>query len=369
MSRCVQAHHELIRELIHEHDLYEVKTVGDAFMVTTTSAQNALLFALDVQTTLFDYDWDWSAADDFYKETTLMFTKAMDGSMVNTDDDYSDMWNGIRVRVGVHYGKGDVTYDEVSKGYDYYGNVVNIASRIEALAHGGQVVVSEDLLDALPAPLDPSLAVATLLGTFPLRGVAEPPALVEFKPTALQGRTFPPLRVDLANADLSGAGGVNMSTRSPRNKTGLRLDMNMMEMQGEDRRGSENSAASFKSDRRPMEQVAEDFARGHAMVRSGALPLEVVTQQLLMLHCVLEDLLKPLAAQQFSTVTKALAKGWGVTPPNGKSDFGSSGLRLVQRMSETTQVLTHLSQPHAVSQRSPRSPRGMEDEVLEMDVV
>eukprot|EP00667_Euglena_gracilis_P009581 EG_transcript_9739 len=33
MSRCVQAHHELIRQLINEHRLYEVKTVGDSFMV------------------------------------------------------------------------------------------------------------------------------------------------------------------------------------------------------------------------------------------------------------------------------------------------------------------------------------------------
>lgn len=35
------------------------------------------------------------------------------------------------------------------------GTVVNAAARIESVAHGGQVVVSEDLVKALPTPLDP----------------------------------------------------------------------------------------------------------------------------------------------------------------------------------------------------------------------
>eukprot|EP00667_Euglena_gracilis_P034718 EG_transcript_61338 len=110
-------------------------------MVTTSSALDALRFALDVQTTLYDYDWEWDGADDFYRETTLAFTKAVQGPSQGAE--YSDLWNGLRVRVGIHYGLGEVTYDEVSKGYDYYGTVVNAAARIESIAHGGQVVVSE----------------------------------------------------------------------------------------------------------------------------------------------------------------------------------------------------------------------------------
>lgn len=33
---------------------------------------------------------------------------------------YQDQWNGLRVRVGIHYGLGDITYDTVTKGYDYF---------------------------------------------------------------------------------------------------------------------------------------------------------------------------------------------------------------------------------------------------------
>eukprot|EP00667_Euglena_gracilis_P004900 EG_transcript_4930 len=196
MSRCLQIHHRLIRRLIDKHRLYEVKTVGDAFMVTTTCALAALRFALDLQLTFHDHYWDWDGADEFYQEADLAFDRSVVGPSLDTGGD--DLWNGLRVRIGAHYGTGKVTYDEVSKGYDYYGPVVNTAARIEAVTHGGQVVVSEALLKALPFPLDPTLGVLVPLGTVPLRGVAEPPALVEVKPLALQGRRFPPLRLDEA---------------------------------------------------------------------------------------------------------------------------------------------------------------------------
>eukprot|EP00667_Euglena_gracilis_P004647 EG_transcript_4669 len=197
MSRCMQAHHELIRGLIKEHRLYEVKTVGDSFMVTTTSPQAALRFALDLQTTFYDYDWDWAEADEHYQEATMAFVKPEAGEV-----EYSKLWNGLRVRIGIHYGLGDVMYDEVSKGFDYYGNVVNTAARIESIAHGGQIVVSQNLLDALSAPLDPAIGCSAKLGTYPLRGVVDPPALVEVKPTRLRGRTHPPLRVEFVEEPL-----------------------------------------------------------------------------------------------------------------------------------------------------------------------
>ena len=35
------------------------------------------------------------------------------------------------MRVGIHYGSGEIKFDPVSLGYDYYGTVVNTAARIE----------------------------------------------------------------------------------------------------------------------------------------------------------------------------------------------------------------------------------------------
>eukprot|EP00667_Euglena_gracilis_P013962 EG_transcript_14446 len=162
MSRCLQIHHQLIRQLIRKHRLYEVKTVGDAFMVTTTCAHDALRFALDLQLTFHDHYWDWDGAEELYQETTQAFDRS--SRRPSTDAENEDVWNGLRIRIGAHYGKGRVTYDEVSKGYDYYGPVVNTTARIEAAAHGGQVVVSEALLKALPVPLDPGVGLLVPLG-------------------------------------------------------------------------------------------------------------------------------------------------------------------------------------------------------------
>eukprot|EP00668_Euglena_longa_P047599 GGOE01063479.1.p1 GENE.GGOE01063479.1~~GGOE01063479.1.p1 ORF type:complete len:872 (-),score=271.54 GGOE01063479.1:252-2663(-) len=361
MSRCVQAHHELIRELIQEHRLYEVKTVGDSFMVTTTSPQAALSFALDIQTTFFDYNWNWDGADAMYKETTLAFLKVDSGPIPSAE--YSKMWNGLRVRVGIHYGMGEVTYDEVSKGYDYYGTVVNTAARIEAVAHGGQVVVSQNLMDALPGPLDPNLGLATPLGMFPLRGVLKPPTLVEVKPTQLQARWYPPLRIEVAEErplkveTLSVVFSPSSHLLSPKTpqQAGAAWDQSGVSNESpKGHRTSMDSSTSRLSDRRTVPQVAEDLARTHVMVRKGLLPPEMVSQQLLALHHIVEDLLKPLAPQQHSAVIKALAKGWGVPPPKGKGEFGVSGLRLVQRMSETTKVLSHFSLRTPAALRTPR---------------
>eukprot|EP00668_Euglena_longa_P037880 GGOE01048790.1.p1 GENE.GGOE01048790.1~~GGOE01048790.1.p1 ORF type:complete len:344 (-),score=99.85 GGOE01048790.1:103-981(-) len=292
-----------------------------------------------------------------------MFTKT--AGHRTPEDKYNALWNGLRVRIGIHYGMGDVLYDEVSKGYDFYGTVVNAAARIEALAHGGQVVVTEDLLAALPTPLDPNLGLTKALGTVPLRGVAEPPALVQVKPTALKARKFPPLRVQFATYNMPSEEG----NRNPK-RTSFRqgLDLDSCTPDSEDgitieRRSSDQSAVSRNSDCRPVGQIAEDFARTHAKVRSGLLPLEVAAQQLLTLYHTVEDLLMPLAPQQFTTVAKALAKGWGVIPPTCKSDC-TNRMRLVQRMSETTQVFAHFS--HLMERPSSKK---VDEGLVEVEVV
>eukprot|EP00667_Euglena_gracilis_P001750 EG_transcript_1748 len=357
MSRCMQVHHELIRGLIKEHDLYEVKTVGDSFMVTTTNAQAALRFALDLQTTFYDNDWDWEGLDEHYKEATLAFVKPDSG-----DEEYNNLWSGLRVRIGIHYGLGDVMYDEVSKGYDYYGNVVNTAARIEAVGHGGQIVVSQDLMDALNAPLDPAVGRAAKLGTFPLRGVVAPPELVEVKPTALRGRTFPPLRVEEFVEDmlkLETASDANShSTDAPAPVTAGELTAKDL-----DGRNSIVSSASRMSERR-VAQAAEDCARSHALVRSGLVSVETVAHQLQALYSILEALLRPLGPQQQSTVTKALTKGWGVAPPKSKAESYASTMRLLQRLSETTRVLSHITLRPAAAPRPTRHSDAIELELV-----
>eukprot|EP00667_Euglena_gracilis_P002302 EG_transcript_2302 len=118
MAHALSMHHLVIRKAIASHHCYEVKTIGDSFMVAADSPLPAMRLALAVQTALHEYDWGTDAIDSTYRD--LLNTEER-GRVSRT------CWNGLRVRVGVHYGLGDVQFDPVTKAFDYYGTVVNTA--------------------------------------------------------------------------------------------------------------------------------------------------------------------------------------------------------------------------------------------------
>eukprot|EP00668_Euglena_longa_P010695 GGOE01012952.1.p1 GENE.GGOE01012952.1~~GGOE01012952.1.p1 ORF type:complete len:1267 (+),score=400.20 GGOE01012952.1:203-3802(+) len=181
MAVALSLHHELIRKQIAAHKCYEVKTIGDSFMCAAKTPIQALRFALAVQTELMKYPWPTTIESVYQQQLALEDSAAKRA-----------LWNGLRVRVGIHYGLGDIILDPVSRSYDYYGTVVNAAARIESLCHGGQVAVSEAVYQEV------SQAVAdvqwTSLGQHTLRGLAEPVHLYQVLPVALAARQFPPLR-------------------------------------------------------------------------------------------------------------------------------------------------------------------------------
>eukprot|EP00667_Euglena_gracilis_P000632 EG_transcript_632 len=186
MASALTTHHALIRKLIARHGCYEVKTIGDSFMCAANTPRQAVQLALAIQTAFHDTDWGTDAIDTTYYD----LVDADDVGQVSRA-----CWNGLRVRVGIHYGLGDIQLDPVSRGYDYYGTVVNIAARIESVCHGGQIAVSQAVYDAVAA--DVSGAVWADLGQQPLRGVAEPLRLFQALPDGpLAARTFPALRIE-----------------------------------------------------------------------------------------------------------------------------------------------------------------------------
>jgi len=124
MAAAIEIHHREIRKVIAKYRGYEVKTVGDSFMVAFSSACDAVHFAVGIQAALFNCK-DWSPAiNQLY--ATMLSNK--DDTPPNATD--ADMWNGLRVRVGVHTGMGQINKDPVSLSYDYYGTVVNCAARV-----------------------------------------------------------------------------------------------------------------------------------------------------------------------------------------------------------------------------------------------
>jgi class 3 adenylate cyclase len=96
------AFHGLVREQVGHHGGFEVKQMGDGFMLAFSSPARAVTCASDIQRAMTD-----------------------------------PLAPSARVRVGINSG------DPIREGNDFFGHTVNVASRITDRAAGGQVLVSE----------------------------------------------------------------------------------------------------------------------------------------------------------------------------------------------------------------------------------
>ena len=92
----------------------------------------------------------------------------------------------VRVRIGIHSG-----YPTSTKG-NYVGMDVNTASRITAVGHGGQVVVSANTREGVMASAPDGLRFRAL-GEHKLRGLPDAVPLFQVAAKGLPSR-FPPLR-------------------------------------------------------------------------------------------------------------------------------------------------------------------------------
>jgi class 3 adenylate cyclase/ABC-type branched-subunit amino acid transport system substrate-binding protein len=194
MGPAVDKHHALIRGVLPAFHGYEVKTIGDSFMVAFKDPMDAVRAASQIQQVLYDAQWPESI-DQVYK-------KADDTGLYKDARAYDEVWRGLRVRIGIHTGFGSVKFDQVTLGYDYYGTVVNTAARIEGVGHGGQILVSKSTYDAMFENSSAknwieSNVVVTNLGPQPLRGLDSQVELTQFLPHEFASRTFPPLRLDV----------------------------------------------------------------------------------------------------------------------------------------------------------------------------
>jgi predicted ATPase/class 3 adenylate cyclase len=142
-------HRSLLEEAFLAHRGVVVDREGDAFFVVFASAKDAVAAAADAQRALVSHDW--------------------------VDE------NEIRVRMGLHTGEPRVVEDR------YVGLDVHHAARVMAVAHGGQVVVSE----STQALLDDDTQLRDL-GEHRLKDILRPQRLYQLELEGLPG-DFPPL--------------------------------------------------------------------------------------------------------------------------------------------------------------------------------
>ncbi|KNC47580.1 uncharacterized protein AMSG_11718 [Thecamonas trahens ATCC 50062] len=179
MSEALTLHNALIRSVLASFGGYEVKTEGDAFMVAFSSPRCAVAAALAIQEQLLEVDWP----------PELLENPASAVEMADDDGIERVIYRGLRVRIGIHYGEPMDAPDPITKRMDYFGPMVNLAARVESVAQGGQVVVSNALLDQL-APEFLSSVVVSELGKHELKGIPQPIVLHAIATELLALRTF-----------------------------------------------------------------------------------------------------------------------------------------------------------------------------------
>ena len=133
MRSAIKLHNEAMRRQLRRIGGFEVKTEGDAFMVSFPTATSALLWCFAVQTQLLSVNWPNEMLNSVNCQPTF-------------DRDNKLIFRGLSVRMGIHWGEPLAEPDPVTRRMDYYGPMVNKASRISACADGGQITVSSDFI-------------------------------------------------------------------------------------------------------------------------------------------------------------------------------------------------------------------------------
>ncbi|KAI5838347.1 phosphatase 2C-domain-containing protein [Morchella snyderi] len=133
MRSGIKIHNNIMRRQLRIVGGYEVKTEGDAFMVCFPTATSALLWCFSVQSMLLDADWPSEILESIHGKEVL-------------DEEGNQIYRGLSVRMGIHWGGPVCETDPITRRMDYFGPIVNRASRISAEADGGQITVSSDFV-------------------------------------------------------------------------------------------------------------------------------------------------------------------------------------------------------------------------------
>jgi predicted ATPase/class 3 adenylate cyclase len=153
-AQALAGHHALIRSALAVHDGREVDTQGDGFFAVFSSPRACVAAVLEMQQAL--QARAWPAGEQ------------------------------VRVRMGIHCGEAAQTVTGL------VGLEVHRAARVAAVAHGGQVLVSETAAALVRDWLPPGAAL-TDRGVHRLKDLGRPEQIFQLQAAGLRAE-FPPLR-------------------------------------------------------------------------------------------------------------------------------------------------------------------------------
>ena len=141
MRSAIRIHNAVMRRQLRIIGGYEVKTEGDAFMVSFPTATSALLWCFSVQSHLLEAPWPSEILNSAHCQEVL-------------DADQNVIYRGLSVRMGIHWGNPVCEPDPVTRRMDYFGPMVNRAARISGVADGGEINVSSDFIAEIQRTLE-----------------------------------------------------------------------------------------------------------------------------------------------------------------------------------------------------------------------
>ena len=141
MRAAIKIHNDIMRRQLRVIGGYEVKTEGDAFMVSFPTATSALLWCFYVQGLLLEAGWPSEILESVHCAEIL-------------DSDQNTIYKGVSVRMGIHWGRPVCETDPITRRMDYFGPMVNRAARISGAADGGQIYVSSDFIGEIHRVLE-----------------------------------------------------------------------------------------------------------------------------------------------------------------------------------------------------------------------
>ena len=100
---------DMLRQIVEKHTGRVIKTIGDAIMATFEDCKESIIAAIEMQKALIVFNAPKPEQDHVF------------------------------IRIGLNYGAGIV------KSNDVFGDVVNVASRVESVASPEQIVISDTL--------------------------------------------------------------------------------------------------------------------------------------------------------------------------------------------------------------------------------
>ena len=128
MRAGLKIHNSVMRKAMSLFGGYEVKTIGDAFMVAFSTTQDGVNFGLRVHEKLREASWPASLLED-----------------APICAEQGSLWGGLTVRIGVNTGPVTVEENTLTGRTDYFGHTVNVASRLEGICRPGAVAVPSEL--------------------------------------------------------------------------------------------------------------------------------------------------------------------------------------------------------------------------------